>query len=38
MTPRHTCAAALCELELAEIETRAPEAWAVNAPAGGTAP
>ena len=30
--------AALYERELAEIETRAPEAWAVDAPAGGSAP
>jgi hypothetical protein len=38
MTSRHTRAAALCERELAEIETHAPEAWAVDAPAGGGAP
>jgi hypothetical protein len=37
MTSRHT-RAAIHERELAEIETRAPEAWAVNALAGGTAP
>jgi hypothetical protein len=30
--------AAFYERELAEIETRAPEAWAVDAPAGGNAP
>lgn len=30
--------AGLYERELAEIETRAPEAWAVDAPAGGNTP
>jgi hypothetical protein len=30
--------AALHERELVEIETRAPEAWAVDVPAGGNAP
>jgi hypothetical protein len=37
MSSRHT-RAAFYERELAEIETRAPEAWAVDAPAGGTSP
>jgi hypothetical protein len=30
--------AAFYERELAEIETRAPEAWVAEAPAGGNAP